>query len=68
MIPDLTPAEVARFHGKLHIAGCGVRWAGPVNNHGYGRFEIYRKGKRVRILAHRLAYKVCSPKKPGAAA
>jgi HNH endonuclease len=58
MIPDLTPAEIARFYSKLVTTGCGVRWAGPVNDHGYGRFEIYRNGKRVRILAHRLMFKL----------
>jgi hypothetical protein len=58
VIPDLTPKEVARFYSKVHLGGCGLTWAGPVNNNGYGRFEIYRGGKRVRILAHRLIYKL----------
>jgi len=42
MIPELTPAEVARYYSKIRIDGCGMLWDGPVNNHGYGRFEIYR--------------------------
>ena len=65
MIPDLTPTEIARFRSKLVLAGCGVRWRGPVNNKGYGRFEIYRDGKRVRILAHRLAYRLATGLDPG---
>ncbi len=68
MIPDLTPAEIARFYSKLHLVGCGVRWAGgDLNNHGYGRFAIYRDGKRIRILAHRLAYKLAIGDEPGEA-
>lgn len=65
MIPELTPAEIARFYGRLQLGGCGVLWAGPVNNHGYGRFEIYRDGRRVRILAHRLIYKLSTGTDPG---
>lgn len=65
MIPELTPAEIARFYGKIHVGGCGMLWAGPVNNHGYGRFEIYRNGKRVRVLAHRLAYRLSTGEDPG---
>ena len=68
MIPDLTPAEIARFYGNLHLGGCGVFWAGSdVNNKGYGRFNIYRDHgrKRVRILAHRLAYKLSTGEDPG---
>jgi hypothetical protein len=66
MIPDLTPREVVRFYSKIRVGGCGWRWTGPVNNHGYGRFEIYRNGKRIRILAHRLVYKLATRKDPGA--
>jgi hypothetical protein len=66
MIPDLTPAEIARFYGKVHIGGCGLVWAGgDWNRHGYGRFTIYRRGKRVRILAHRLACKLANGEDPG---
>jgi hypothetical protein len=65
MIPDLTPAEVARFYSKIRVAGCGMRWDGEVNNHGYGRFTIYRGVKRVRILTHRLSYKLATGIDPG---
>lgn len=67
MIPDLTDAEVARFRSKLIPGGCGVRWSGELNRHGYGRFTIYRdRGrKRIRILAHRLAYKLETGDDPG---
>jgi hypothetical protein len=65
IIPELTRAEVQRFYSKLELGGCGMRWTGPVNNHGYGRFEIYRNGRRIRILAHRLAYKLIMGEDPG---
>jgi len=65
-IPELTIAELARFRSKLFLGGCGVQWGGPVNNQGYGRFEIYRNGQRVRVLAHRLAYKLATGEDPGA--
>lgn len=64
-IPELTTTEVARFYSKLRLDGCGVRWGGQVNNNGYGRFEIYRHGKCIRILAHRLAYKLATGDDPG---
>jgi hypothetical protein len=65
-IPELTPAEIVRFQGMLHLGGCGLRWAGgDVNTAGYGRFSIYRQGKRIRIFAHRLAYKLATGEDPG---
>jgi len=67
IIPELTPAEISRFYGKLRLEGCGLRWHGPVNNHGYGRFEIYREGRRVRIFAHRLACKLLAGEDPARA-
>lgn len=66
MILELTPAEITRFYSYLRLTGCGVGWAGSdVNNRGYGRFVIYRNGKRIRILAHRLAYKLATGEDPG---
>ena len=65
MMPQLTPREIARFQSKLVLTGCGLRWSGPVNNHGYGRFEFYRDGKRQRVLAHRLAYYLWTGIDPG---
>ena len=65
MICVLTPAEIERFYSKIRIAGCGMLWAGPVNNRGYGRFEIYRDGKRIRILAHRLSFMLATGEDPG---
>lgn len=64
-IPDLRPAEIERFWSRLRLGGCGVLWDGPVNNHGYGRFEFYRGGRRLRVLAHRLAYKMATGEDPG---
>lgn len=55
---DLTPEEVARFWSKVHVGpGCWL-WTKEVNNRGYGRFVIYREGKRTRLMAHRVAYKL----------
>ena len=67
MIPDLTSAEIARFYSKIRLEGCGLRWAGPVNGNGYGRFEFYRAGERRRVLAHRLAFKLFNGCEPGRA-
>jgi hypothetical protein len=64
MIPTLSPCEIERFYSKIRLGGCGMIWAGPVNNRGYGRFEIYRDGRRVRILAHRLAYRLANGQDP----
>jgi hypothetical protein len=65
MIPELTPLEIERFYSKMRVAGCGMLWTGPVNNHGYGRFQIYRSGKRIRVLAHRLSYFLATGEDPG---
>jgi hypothetical protein len=69
MIPDLTPSEIARFHSKiLRGDGCWP-WQGETNNKGYGRFTMWREAsnKRVRILAHRLAYCLATGEDPGQA-
>jgi hypothetical protein len=57
--PMLTSSEVERFWSKVDMrAGVDCwEWRGPVNNQGYGRFEIYRSGRR-RFLAHRLVLAV----------
>jgi len=66
MIPDLTPQEIERFYSNVYLGGCGIVWGGSeVNNHGYGRFPIYRNGKRVRILVHRLSYYLATGHDPG---
>jgi len=57
---ELTEAETARFLKRLgHPTECWV-WPGPKNNRGYGRFSIYRNGKRIRLLTHRLAFKLAT--------
>jgi hypothetical protein len=66
VIPELTVAETARFRSRQVPGGCGLIWSGPFNNMGYGRLEITRGGRRVRILAHRLAYKLATSEDPGA--
>ena len=56
MIPELTQAEIERFHAKIAQGdGCWL-WRGETNNQGYGRFPIYRDGRRIRLLSHRVAY------------
>jgi hypothetical protein len=63
----LTDEEIRRFHSKIARGpGCWL-WQKCSNNQGYGRFEIYRDGKRVRVLAHRLAYELASGVEPGSA-
>jgi hypothetical protein len=53
---ELTAAEICRFWSRVKRGdGCWL-WDGEVNNHGYGRFTIYRNGQRIRLLAHRVAY------------
>ena len=64
-LPDLIPAEVARFYGLMRVAGHGMLWGGEVNNGGYGRFPIWRGGVRIRLLAHRVAFKLATGKDPG---
>jgi hypothetical protein len=56
MIPELTEAEIGRFQSKIERGGDCWLWTSETNNRGYGRFIIYRAGRRVRILAHRLSY------------
>ena len=55
--PDfITPPEVDRFWSKVARLDTGCwEWQGPVNNQGYGRFEVYRTGRRRRYMAHRLS-------------
>lgn len=65
-IPELTEEEVARFWSKVYVCGDGCwLWTKEVNNQGYGRFEIRRDGCRVRVLAHRLAYRLATGLDPG---
>lgn len=60
MSNDLSPTEITRFRSKIsRTDGCWT-WTGPTNNNGYGRFNIYREGRRVRLLAHRLAYQLAN--------
>jgi hypothetical protein len=64
-IPDLRPAEVARFYASMLVAGHGLLWGGEFNNDGYGRFPVYRGGERIRLLAHRVSFKLATGKDPG---
>lgn len=52
----LTAAEVRRFYSRIDRSGDCWTWTGELNNQGYGRFTVYRNGRRVRLLAHRVAY------------
>jgi hypothetical protein len=51
----LTPAEIARFRSAIQQGPGCWEWTRERNNHGYGRFTIYRSNRRKRLLAHRLA-------------
>jgi hypothetical protein len=64
-LPDLTPAEIARFYACMLITGHGMTWGGETNNGGYGRFPIWRGGQRIRLLAHRVAFRLATGKDPG---
>jgi HNH endonuclease len=66
VIPVLRPDEIERYLAQLELAGCGLLWTGETNNDGYGRFPIWRDGKRIRILAHRLAWALFTGNDPGA--
>lgn len=56
---ELTAAEVERFRSKLHAndKGC-LEWAGYFNGKGYGKFEIWRQGKSIKMRAHRVAWEL----------
>jgi hypothetical protein len=64
-LPELRPAEVARFYGSMLVAGHGMLWGGETNNGGYGRFPIWRGGQRIRLLAHRVSFLLATGKDPG---
>jgi hypothetical protein len=64
-LPALTPAEVARFYRFMLVGGHGMVWGGEVNNDGYGRFPIWRDGRRVRLLAHRVSFMLATGEDPG---
>lgn len=53
---DLTASEIDRFYTYVRRGPYCWEWTGELNNQGYGRFAVYRHGKRVRFLAHRVGY------------
>lgn len=57
---DLTASEIARFYSKLAPppgdGECRLWQGGDVHPDGYGQFTYYVGGKRMRLLAHRVAY------------
>jgi hypothetical protein len=74
-IPALTAAEVDRFRSKQACGTfgpqgrCTVVWNGSPSDWsagGYGRFCLWRGGKRIRIMSHRLAYFLATGADPGA--
>jgi hypothetical protein len=52
---ELTDGEIARFRRGIRTGPGCCEWTRERNNHGYGRFTIYRNGRRIRLLTHRLA-------------
>jgi WhiB family transcriptional regulator, redox-sensing transcriptional regulator len=63
-VPELTAAEVDRFHARLAPGACGLAWTGDVSPDGYGRLAVYRDKRRVWVLAHRLAWKLAAGQDP----
>jgi hypothetical protein len=47
------------------VSGHGMTWGGETNNDGYGRFPVWRDGKRVRLLAHRVSFMLATGTDPG---
>lgn len=56
MTMNLRANEVERFHANVDRSGDCWVWTGELNNQGYGRFCVSRDGRRVRLLAHRVAF------------
>jgi hypothetical protein len=56
--------EFARFRSQIEQGPGCWEWTGEKNSKGYGRFTIYRDGKRVRLLAHRLALALMLGREP----
>lgn len=49
-----------RFHEKYTIdkvTGCWL-WNKTFNSFGYGRFKLYKDGKKIRVMAHRLSWHI----------
>jgi hypothetical protein len=57
---SLTDADRARFHAQVERGDSCWLWSGETNNRGYGHFNLYRRGKRVRLLAHRVAFELAT--------
>lgn len=60
---DLTAEERARFRSQIRQGRCH-EWTGETNSKGYGRFVVYRDGRRIRFLAHRLALTLALGREP----
>ena len=73
-MPPLTVEEIYRFQSK-QVRGsfgpyrdCTVIWGGGKNEwnaQGYGRFCIWRDGRRIRLAAHRVAFYIATGEDPG---
>jgi len=61
---DLTAVELARFRSLIRQGPGCHEWSGETNSRGYGRFTVYRGGRRVRFLAHRLALTLALGREP----
>jgi hypothetical protein len=56
----LTQDESERFWSKVRRTtdeSCWI-WQRELNSNGYGRFSIWREGQRIRLLAHRVAFRI----------
>lgn len=64
-LPNLTATQVARFNAQVTPGdGCWL-WTGEVTNNGHGRFVLWPGGRRLRLLAHRVAYFLDTGTDPG---
>lgn len=57
---DLRPDEIQRFHAKVQCQDGCWPWQSELNNKGYGVIRLYRGGKTVKVLTHRLAHFLAS--------
>ena len=55
MSPEDFISQASRFWSKVDRSGECWLWTGEKNNMGYGRFEFWHEGRRLRYFAHRLA-------------
>jgi len=54
---NFTPKDIERFWSKVQKRDDCWEWTASVNNHGrYGQFKVFRDGKHMTYIAHRMSY------------